>query len=118
MSDDPYGTCWECGMKRDIIIQRGNKITELQAELKLAQSFSHWESVTVDKLRAELLIATQAVFVTARERQEFKAELNRIRPAAQAVVDDAYHFEDEHSDDELVALVDSEIIGNLAAALE
>jgi hypothetical protein len=61
-------------------------LNQTQAELKLAQSFSHWESVTVDKLRAELLTATQAVFVTARERQEFKAELNRIRPAAQAVV--------------------------------
>jgi hypothetical protein len=32
-------------------------VTELQAELQLAQSFSHWESVTVDKLRGELDVA-------------------------------------------------------------
>jgi hypothetical protein len=93
-------------------------LNQTQAELKTAQAFIHLKTQECEGVRASLLTATQAVFITARERQELKDENAKLREAAQAVVDDAYHFEDEHSDDELVALVDSEIIGNLAAALK
>jgi hypothetical protein len=98
-SDIDGGTCWECGTKRDIIIQRGKKITELEKELETEKNTRvDWQ---------------QRAWIA-------EAELDRIRPAAQAEIDAQQDRYAANSDEELFkANAKYEIsYDNLAAALE
>jgi hypothetical protein len=86
---------------------------KLQAELKIAQAFIHLKTQECEGVRASLLTATQAVFITARERQELKDENAKLRELAQAVVYDSK----DAAQPELI-VISREAFDNLATALE
>jgi hypothetical protein len=103
IGDKRASSCLPCALKA---------VEALQAELKTAQSFSHWESVTVDKLRAELGRAagsakwnSEQYADCADKLKTTKAELDRIKPAAQAVVNRFYLYKgDPHYDNLATAM--------------